>query len=792
MVAEGLLTAPQAEILHRMVEQAVRACGGDTDRTLRTLGGDRTLRSCFGPTFQRHLAGSVREPKETTPAQEPAEDVTMEHPGRYSLVAEPGQGENSQVHRAHDDHIGREVAFKELSAEAEGPEEGSHDAALLRFLREARITGMLEHPSVVPVYELGRRMDGRLYYTMKLVKGKTLAQEIRERPTLPRRLMLLARLEDVCQAVAYAHSKGVIHGDLRPDNVMVGDFGETVVLEWGMARLASEAEGDASSGACDPRVDVWGVGALLYEILAGHPPLPVEQMSEALRGHTVGKVARPVRSICKEAPADLSAVAERALHPNPTRRLSRVDEVASDIAAFRAGRLLRNYRYPPWEILRKLSIRHRRLLISLLLGVTLVGGLLGWQDLELRRQATRARQQKDATLSLAETLLRRHGPALEELEAPTTLADRLLFRLEQYQSVHVGPPVASPDEALRVARNWMDLADLARSVGRPGEERHCALQALDLLESIDLPATAGASAVRGQALLRMATLCALEDQAERARTFYIRAIVQLRASGTSAAEQAKTRSSLAEARAGLGRLLASQGRTKEGMEQVQEALEVCRARGATDDRQDSLSLLEARMLLCHADILAQAGRPAEAARQRALAIDLARQRVWRSPFVAARRRELAAIELQAGQARTALRRMEALYESEPRRWRLTAEVASCALQVGETTIALSRAKDSLALAGDDPPRKLASLSLAAMAADLGGDGVGARVYVRQALEVKCKTMQRDPWPANGAAGRIAALARPTSARAARLMAGLESARKRGLAAPLLQALAEYR
>src|SRR5690606_19401474 len=120
-----------------------------------------------------------------------------------------------------------------------------------RFLREAKITGQLEHPNIVPVYEIATRDDGRVFYTMKLVRGKTLAHrllaiqgnaELSEQQKLSERLALLDAFNDVCNAIAYAHSRVVIHRDIKPANIMLGDFGETLVLDWGLARVQGQEE----------------------------------------------------------------------------------------------------------------------------------------------------------------------------------------------------------------------------------------------------------------------------------------------------------------------------------------------------------------------------------------------------------------------------------------------------------------------------------------------------------------------------------------------------------------------
>jgi serine/threonine protein kinase len=155
---------------------------------------------------------------------------TSEVEGRYSMTGgELGRGGLGRVRLAIDRSLDRDVAIKELLR----PDD---ESARVRFVAEARITGQLVHPNIVPVHELARRADGRLYYVMRRLRGQTLARSLRDAPDLPARLALLPHFIAVCQAIAYAHSRGVIHRDLKPDNVMIDDFGVTTVLDWGLGK----------------------------------------------------------------------------------------------------------------------------------------------------------------------------------------------------------------------------------------------------------------------------------------------------------------------------------------------------------------------------------------------------------------------------------------------------------------------------------------------------------------------------------------------------------------------------
>src|SRR5262249_14980085 len=211
----------------------------------------------------------------------------------YPDRAEFARGGLGRILRATDKVMGRTVAIKELlpgSAVAEA-----------RFIREALITGRLEHPSIVPVYQAGRWPSGEPFYTMKLVSGRPLSAIVRSTKTLAERLALIPAGIDVAQAIAYAHANGAIHRDIKPSNVIVGQFGETMVIDWGLAKERGGDDSDAPAvpaggsdeltsygdvlgtpaymapeqakgETVDERADVYALGALLYFVLAGVPP----------------------------------------------------------------------------------------------------------------------------------------------------------------------------------------------------------------------------------------------------------------------------------------------------------------------------------------------------------------------------------------------------------------------------------------------------------------------------------------------------------------------------------------
>jgi serine/threonine protein kinase len=300
---------------------------------------------------------------------------------RFAVQSLIGQGGMGRVYAVHDRLLDRDVALKVLSLDAE-----TADLAQ-RLAREARVLARLEHPGIAAIHDAGTLADGRPYYLMRLVRGTSLAD-----PALlgarGERLRVFLR---VCDAVAFAHARGVVHRDLKPGNVMVGEYGDVVVLDWGIAKVlgspsddasamaspasgaaedANEADFDTAEGVAigtpgfmapeqsagnpvDARVDVYGLGALLRHMLNGGASATI--------------------------PRPLSAIVDRAMSVEPAERYQRVDDLASDVRRWLDGESVSAYRETIVERSRRFYQRNRVLLLLLAAYVVVRVTILLWR-----------------------------------------------------------------------------------------------------------------------------------------------------------------------------------------------------------------------------------------------------------------------------------------------------------------------------------------------------------------------------------------------------------------------------
>jgi serine/threonine protein kinase len=308
--------------------------------------------------------------------EEPLVEKDASFDERYEDVRVLGRGGMGDVLLAHDHRIGRHVAIKVSRVP-----EGDDGEALRRFVREARVQGQLDHPAVVPVYDLGARGDGAVFFTMKRVRGVTLDAALAglrrgdadAAHRWTRRRLLTAFLM-VCQAVELAHARGVIHRDLKPGNIMLGDYGEVYVLDWGVAKLADDPASEvattsairpplggdddaeltltgtflgtpgymppeqASGQAVDARADVYALGAVLFEILTWHPLFPRSTRDAVIQATMNGADARAsVRFPDRAVPPELEQACIRATASDADRRTPAVAVLRASVEAFLDG-----------------------------------------------------------------------------------------------------------------------------------------------------------------------------------------------------------------------------------------------------------------------------------------------------------------------------------------------------------------------------------------------------------------------------------------------------------------------
>ncbi len=290
--------------------------------------------------------------------------------GRYERRQLVGVGGMGRVTVVYDRVLQREVALKEPAF--------GHDAILLE---EARRAAALEHPGIVPVLDAGTDADGRPWYTMRLLRGRPLEEALRNEADLAGRLGYVRALLGASEAVAYAHARGIVHRDVTPANVLVGELGEVCVIDWGLSALQGTCgsggtrgyrapEQEAGAGA-DARADVYALGAILFRLCAGTPPLDDAPLPAS-------------------TPPELAAIVARAMAPQPMDRYPDARAFAADLAAWLDGHRVSAHAYSTWELLRRFATTYRVPLAVALLALVVLGLTSSLQYLATVRERDRA------------------------------------------------------------------------------------------------------------------------------------------------------------------------------------------------------------------------------------------------------------------------------------------------------------------------------------------------------------------------------------------------------------------
>ncbi len=366
------------------------------------------------------------------PTGEPERPASVP-PERYELGREIARGGMGRVVDAFDTKLGRTVALKEALADT--------DDALRRFRREIRITARLEHPSIVPVHDAGESANGSPFYVMRKVSGRPLEELVLAADTLGKRLALLPNLVATANAIAHAHRRGVIHRDIKPTNILIGDLGETVVIDWGLAKVTGEPDDDDDLGAASPLAagdslrtrigtvfgtpgfmppeqirgepvgagsDVYALGATLYYTLARKPPHAAASGDETLVAAERGP-PEPLSMLVAGVPPELATIVDKALAYDPRVRYRDAGALAEDLGSFLSGQLVGAHRYSRRERLMRFVRRYRAAfaiaglaIIALAIGSWIaIGRVLDERDRADAEAALATRREQDAELARA-------------------------------------------------------------------------------------------------------------------------------------------------------------------------------------------------------------------------------------------------------------------------------------------------------------------------------------------------------------------------------------------------------
>ncbi len=412
--------------------------------------------------------------------------------GRYLLREIISSGGMGLVFAADDQRLGRGVAIKFADLASNQP------TAAVSFLAEAESTGQLDHPNIIPIYDIRHSPHGAAFTIMRRVHGETLKELIARRndPGQPVSTNQLVQvLVSICQAVRYAHSRGVLHRDIKPANVMVGRFGEVMLLDWGLSsliggahtdpklcRLAAEFEvvgtpaylapEQARYELEDERTDVHGLGGILFEILSGTPPYLRSNIAETIKMSRTGQT----NPLPEDGPPALVAICRKAIQPDPNDRYPAATPLREDLTAYLEGEPVSVY---PDSLPVRISrwVTRHPMLLGMLLSTTIILALLtGVLAIQADRRATTLTVKRESAarniqrLFISGMAARTAGRTLQSGDQPDPSQARLALinAASRFREVLRISPNNPRAQAL-LAETYLDLARLAGRHGSRGE-----------------------------------------------------------------------------------------------------------------------------------------------------------------------------------------------------------------------------------------------------------------------------------------------------------------------------------
>jgi serine/threonine-protein kinase len=607
----GSIDAESRSLLAAMADKQLRLHGGDAERSLASLAAGPSTLDRLAALGDTDLTGSVALVGSHAPTSDATATMsvgtTTSEGKRFRVLRSHRRGGLGAVSVALDSELNREVALKQiLDHHADDP------TSRQRFLQEAQITGGLEHPGIVPVYGLGTYDGGRPFYAMRFVKGDSLKDAIARFHSeegltrdAGRRSMelrrLIRRFLDVCNAIGYAHDRGVLHRDIKPDNVIVGKHGETLLIDWGLAKATGRPDSTADEPPLRPSLasgsaetlpgsalgtpaymspeqargdldavgahsDVYSLGATLYCLLTGKAPFEGET-DEVLRRVRTGDFPAPRRLDPSIDPA-LEALCLKAMATRPEDRYASCRALAEDVERWTADETVTAYPEPLARRARRWAKRNRTAvtgavvaLVAGVVGLTVVIAVQTKAKAELTRSKAAVQDRYELALDaiktfhkgVSEDFLLKEGQFKE-------LRDRLLKSAADFYrklGVRLGNET---DVASRRALTdaHFELADLTSKVGRSEDAlaAHLAVLARREMLAADPAADPEAKADVGRSLTAVASILASTGKVEEAEATYRKAEALL---ANLAGSSPSAPSALATCRTALGQLLFLKG-----------------------------------------------------------------------------------------------------------------------------------------------------------------------------------------------------------------------------------------
>jgi serine/threonine-protein kinase len=712
LALRGDLDEEDRAAIEALAARHLKRHGGDVEQSLAALNAGRSTRESLARLADGDIEASLAHLGATS--IQPAEDA--DRTASYGIGTATSDGSRFRVLRPHargglgavfvalDTELHREVALKQML------DHHADDASSRqRFLVEAEITGGLEHPGIVPVYGLGTYGDGRPYYAMRFIRGDSLKEAIEGfhadgsskkdsgRQTLELR-KLLRRFTDVCNALEYAHTRGVLHRDIKPGNIIVGKHGETLVVDWGLAKATGRSEPGAAertlmpssaSGSAEtlpgtalgtpaymspeqaagdldrlgPRSDVFSLGATLYCLLTGKSPQEGDDIGEMLRRVQHGHFAKP-RQLVPSIDRPLEAICMKAMALTPQDRYASPRSLAEDVERWMADEPVVAYREPITRRARRWAKRNRTAVTAA--AVALVAGVVGLSAVlavQTRAKADIARALDRETRANAElsrskaAVLARYDLAVEAIRAFHTgvsedflakqdqfreLRDRLLQSAQEFYgklSALLGKETDADARRALAASNF-ELAKLTGKVGDKADALKAHRAVLSALEALaaEQGARSAATVDVGRSLIEVARLLEETGKTDEALSTYRRSESLL--SGPAGTDP-EALAALAACRSRLGSVLSSAGLTADALATYRQARAdqeaLAAAPGSTAAAGRDLADTVSRIGI----LLRETGKPSEAETEYRRALEIRQKLADENPTVTDFRSRLA-------------------------------------------------------------------------------------------------------------------------------------------------------